>query len=355
MNKFITICYLGIYPPTAPRDRVYFDGLKKEGIQIIECVDNSAGLAKFWKLWKKLRAMENQYDILWVGYLSGMLVPLAWLATRKKILWNALGSWYESTVLDRGSHSRFSLIALCIWCADFLSFRLADAVLVESESQKRFLIRNFFVPASRLHVTFTGAIEEVFHPDPSIEKNKRFTVVFRGMFLPATGVEYVIEAAKILRQEEIDFVIIGWGQPLQGKIEQRIREENLSNIKLISVFLDPETLRKTMLQAHVMLGQFGAHARLERTIQNKTVEAMALGMPYITRDSKSNRELLTPNENCIFVPPADPQMIMQAILNLREDITLQQKLARNARFLYEKRLKDVVLGRQVLAVIQNSL
>ncbi|MDO8664325.1 MAG: hypothetical protein Q7K44_02130, partial [Candidatus Liptonbacteria bacterium] len=70
----LKICYFGIYRPTAPRDKVYLDGLKKLGFQVVECVDNSAGFLKFFRLAKKHRKLQGQYDILWAGYLSTMVV-----------------------------------------------------------------------------------------------------------------------------------------------------------------------------------------------------------------------------------------------------------------------------------------
>lgn len=69
---------------------------------------------------------------------------------------------------------------------------------------------------------------------------------------------------------------------------------------------------------------------MERTIQHKTIEAMALGLPYITRDTTSNRELLSDGENCLFVPAGDPQAIAKAILLLKNDKALRTKLSDGA-------------------------
>lgn len=344
-NSQKTICYFGIYEPVAPRDKVYLEGLQKKGMSVLTCVDNARGVRKFFNLVKKHRALRGRYDILWVGYLSTMAVPLAWLITKKKIVFNALDSWYDRSVCDRGEYAPFSPTALLIWLTDFLAFHLSTVVLVESEQQKLFIAKRFLVNPKKLEVVFTGVDEAIFHPDPSIKKADTFTVVFRGMFLPATGVEYVIEAARLLKDEDIHFRIIGWGEPLQSKLQKMISDYGLTNVNLTTVFLQPEELRKTILSAHVMLGQFADHPRLERTIQNKTVEALALGLPYITRDSPSNRELLTDGENCLFVPPADPQVLAGKILSLKSDVSFREKLSRNA----------VERSREVLRSIESSV
>ncbi len=346
-----TICYFGIYEPVAPRDKVYLAGLKSLGVSVVSCVDNSSGFRKFWRLWKKHRELNVEYDILWVGYLSTMLVPLAWLISRQRIVFNALDSWYDRAILDREMYSRFSPKAWLIWFSDFLAFLLADTVLVESSQQKTFIAKNFFVNPKKLAVVFTGVDEKVFHPDPSVAKAKDFTAVFRGMFLPATGVLHVIETARILKNENVKFIIIGWGEPIQAEITKMITYNSLTNVNLITYFLSPDELRKTMLSAHVMLGQFGDHERLSRTIQNKNMEALALGLPLITRDSKSNREILTDGSNCVFVPPADPRATADAIINLQKDAVLRNKIALGARATYSEKLTPEILAEQLTSIL----
>lgn len=354
ISKPLRLCYFGIYRPVAPRDRVYLEGLKKRGVEVLECVDGARGFSKFFHLIKKHRVLGNQYDAIWVGYLSTMVVPLARLVSSKKIVFNALDSWYDRAVLDRGIYSRFSPAAWIIWFLDFLAFHLSSVILVESEQQKLFITKKFFVSAAKLHVVFTGVDETVFHPDPSVPKAEKFTVVFRGMFLPATGVESVIETARLLKDEDVQFIIIGWGQPLENKIKKAISDHGLSNVRLITVFLSPDELRRTMLSAHCMLGQFGNHERLSRTIQNKNFEAMALGMPFITRDSESNRELLTDGENCLFVPPTDLLTLSEKILFLRKDVSLRVKLADNALRSYREKLSEEALVPEVFSLLMRK-
>lgn len=353
MTDIKKILYVGIYQPVAPRDKVYLGGLKKLGVTVMECVDNSRGFLKFFRLAKKHWAIKNQYDILWVGYLSTMVVPLAWLISRKKIVFNALDSWYDRSVLDRGLYSRFSPKAWAIWFFDFLAFHLSEVVLVESEQQKLFISKKFFVSTAKLQVVFTGVDEAVFHPDPSIVKSENFTVVFRGLFLPATGVEIILEAARILKNDDVKFVIIGWGDPFQTMIRKAISDEGLANVTLITWFLPTEELRRTILSAHVMLGQFSTHERLNRTIQNKNFEAMALGMPFITRDSLSNRELLTDGLNCLFVPKSDSEALAQSILRLKKEPALGESIGTRARSTYIAKCGEKVLAERVFRILDR--
>lgn len=343
------IAYAGIYSATAPRDKVYIDELKRRGYDFVECVGTGNGLKKYMGLYRSLKSLQD-IDLVWVGYLSPLAVVVAYFATRKKIVYNALCSSYESYVLDRAMYPKYSLRALFLWVSDFFAFHLANVSLVESESQKQFISRVFFVNKNTLRVVYTGADESIFHPDASVKKAGVFTVAFRGMFAPATGVLVVLEAAKLLKNEAIRFWISGWGQ-LQDEVLRYIVTNKLENVELNTVFLDSDLLRQKLLSAHVLLGQFSKNSRLDRTIQHKTIEALALGMPYITRDSVSNRELLIDNKNALFVRPADPEDIARKILILRDNVKLREGLGSRARQTFLLKCQRDVLVQAVLKVL----
>lgn len=355
-----TICYFGINHSKMARDEVYLRGLKMNGAKIIECVDSSWFLIKFWNLFLQHRKIKEDYDIMMVGYLSNIIVPLAKIISKKKIIYNALNSMYEGIILDREDYCKYSPRAIYYWVIDFIAFRLADLVLVESKEQKKFIVKKFIVNRGKIVVIFTGADDRNFYPDSEIKKRDKFTVVFRGWFLPATGVEYVIKAAKILKDcrqgetcKEINFLIIGRGC-MEEKVKKMIKDFSLKNVELITEYLSNSDLREKMLSCHICLGQFADHPRMDRTIQYKTFEALALGMPYITRDSLSNRELLEDRKNCLFVKPADAKDLAGKILELKDNQDLLKKIAENGYKLYKEKLNPKVLGRELLEIINNK-
>ena len=146
----------------------------------------------------------------------------------------------------------------------------------------------------------------------------------------------------------IHFRILGGG-PLQKRVEELITLYGLEGkVELETAFLPERELLEKMLACHVVLGQFTDHPRLDRTIQNKTFEALALRKPYITRDSISNRELLTDEENCLFVRKTDARDIADKILVLRGNLALREKLAENGYRLFKEKLSPEVLGKELL-------
>lgn len=90
-----------------------------------------------------------------------------------------------------------------------------------------------FVPRKKLIRAWAGVDEKEFFIDKSIEKNKKFTVLFRGRFLPESGILTVVKTAKLLENEDIDFLLIGHGF-LHREYRELIDKLKPKNFRLIS-------------------------------------------------------------------------------------------------------------------------
>ncbi|MCX6718900.1 MAG: glycosyltransferase family 4 protein, partial [Candidatus Taylorbacteria bacterium] len=327
-------------------------GLKKNGVEIIECRDDARGLMKFWRLWKKHRAIEKDggYDYLIVGYPGHITVTLARFISKKPVIFDALCTLYEGEVISRGRYRFNFLMKGWICLIDYLAAKSADLILVETNKQKDYFIERFGLKTDKVVRVFTGVDEEAFHPDPNVSKRTRFTVVFRGKFLPEAGVKYIIQAAEILKDEDIDFLIIGNGY-LEDEIQVQLKETKARNIEWIRENLPLERLRNLMLECHASLGQFEIHDRLNRTIPHKAFESLAMGLPYITGRAEGIQELLTDGKDCLMTNLADADDLAAKILLLKNDLELRRNIAGNGRRLYEERLTDYGLGREIIELL----
>ena len=77
------ICYFTLTKDIPARDAVYLSGFKQNGVELIECKDNTPGFKKFINLYKKHRAIQDKYDVMFIGYTAHILVPFARLITNK--------------------------------------------------------------------------------------------------------------------------------------------------------------------------------------------------------------------------------------------------------------------------------
>ncbi len=343
------ICYFGIYDPEFSRNKIYIDGLRKNGVEVVECNDRSQGITKFWNLYKKHSELKNKYDVMIVGYPSQIVVLLAKLISSKKVILDALCSLYEGEVISRGV-SKWSYDACKTWIIDYVAYRAADLVFVETRAQIDFFVRHFYIERGKCVRIFTGVRDDVFYIDPHIKKKLVFTVLFRGQFLPEAGIDVILSAAQRLQSEHIHFLFLGKDFS-KVKVSERVQELGLHNVSVNNTFLSEDDKRVQMLSCHISLGQFARHSRLKRTIPHKAFETVALGLPYVTGRAGGILELLTDRENCLMVNLGDAKDLAEKILELKNDPILFKKIADNGHALYLAKLTPKHITSEIMKEI----
>lgn len=191
---------------------------------------------------------------------------------------------------------------------------------------------------------WAGVNEKEFFLDKGIEKNKKITILFRGRFLPESGVLTVIKAAKLLENMDVDFLIIGHGF-LYREFNKLMEELKPKNINVISEKTSADELRKEMLSCHISLGQLGDQERLSRTLPCKLFESLALELPYLTGRNAGALELLRENETCIAVKPASPEELAEKILYLKKNPQVLERVAKQGHALYKEKLTSKQLAK----------
>ena len=350
MKKVAIVCYMGMFATVFSRNKIYINGLRTHGVQVIECRDDSPGLLKYWRLWRKHAAIPR-YDALIIGYPEHILVPFAKLISRRPIITDMLGSLADA---ERHSHEPGTWRLLKNRMIDWLAVTLADVVLLESEAQKAYFIERFG-NREKFKVLYTGVDESVFYCP--VESGKKGSIVlFRGRLTPESGIFHILKAAQLLKsRSDITLRIIGTHYRLAEAVREKIRTLDLTNVGFINEHLSDGTLREKMCEARVALGQFESSPRLDRTIPHKAFEAMHMGLPFITAYSSAVGELLTDGESCLFVERADPADLAEKIIAIIDDSELGQRLTKNARSAYEQKCSNKVLIKRLLAIISGQV
>ncbi|MEK7615659.1 MAG: hypothetical protein AAB420_00455 [Patescibacteria group bacterium] len=141
----MTVYYYGDFDPNYARNRIMIAGLERNGIRVV-------------------RSRRESYDAVIVGYSdSRWTVPVAKLLFRKPIIWDAFYSLYDSWVFDRKLVSSRSLKAHWYWFLDWLSCKLADKILLDTDAHIEYFVKTFKIERSKFIRIFVGADDNVFH------------------------------------------------------------------------------------------------------------------------------------------------------------------------------------------------
>lgn len=345
------ICYFGIYKPDLSRNKIYISGLKKKGVEVMECRDDGGRFAKYWNLWRKHRLIRNKYDAIIIGYTGHIIVPFAKLISRKPVIADLLGSFKDAQM---HSHNSNLFRRFRDGIIDWMAVKFADAILLESEAQKDFFMERYG-NLSKFKVLYTGVDESLFYSTNSLKKDDIKIVLFRGRLTPESGIFHILKSAELLKgRKDIIFRIIGFHYRLGQKVKDIIRERNLTNVELIYDYVLDDILREKMTESHISLGQFESSPRLDRTIPHKAFESMIMRLPFITAYSPAVGELLKDGESCFFVRRADPAHLAEKICFLADNPEVGKRLADNARTIYEKKCSMEVLMAELFDIIKKQ-
>jgi glycosyltransferase involved in cell wall biosynthesis len=335
-----------------PFNTLFVRGLEENGVTVTVIKEEARGLSKYWRSMHALWLVRGSSDAFCVGYLSHRLVPCAYLIARltgKKIYFNAGHSTYDQVALDQVARQSW-WIHVRAWILDYLSFHLCDLAFVESNAQRAYLHKLFYVCVSKLSAISYGADDSILYRTPAdkLHDPSVMTVLWRGAMLPFVDTPVAFEAMRLLRDDPgIRFVVRGGG-PIQPLMRTYVKENSLSNVEFTDHHFTDEELRELMVSADVMFGIYGSTSRGDCTIPNRMYEAIMLGIPFVTVRTQAVAELMTEGEHCLFVRPHDSRGLADKIVLLKNDPALRARLSANLHRLYEEKLTSRHLGESIV-------
>ncbi|MCK5061010.1 glycosyltransferase [Candidatus Parcubacteria bacterium] len=353
MQKRITVCFFGVYDPEYSRNRVLMRGLEENGVKVIECRSKVTGFKKIFDLIKKHRAVRDKYDIMLVAFPGHYLVPLAKLLCRKKIIFDAFTSMYDSNVFDRQTVRKNSLKARILHFFDWLSCFMADKVLLDTNEHIKYFVNEYKIKKEKFARFYIGASPDIYYPLPRPTNNSQRTrVLFFGTYIPLQGIQYIIKAAKLLVNDPVDIILIGGGQKYT-EMEKLARDLLVNNITFISKS-PPEVIRDETARADICLGIFGNTNKTKRVIPNKVYECLAMKRPVVTADTVAIRELFT-DDDMMLVNISDETGLAKGIRQLANNKPLQEKISANGFNKFNNNATPAVLGKQLKELIINII
>lgn len=343
------IVFFGGYDPDYPRNAIIRKGLERLGVSVRSCRSYGARKAIF-----RYPLLLARFAATCLGGRSPLFVPdfrhkdvpLAWMLarlTRRKLIFDPLVSRYETRVLDRGDAEEGSAQAKYNWNIDRITMRMSDMVLADTDAHAQFYIREFDVDEKKVKTLYLGYDDTVFGVLPGREPDGFFRILFYGSFLPLHGTEVIVEAARLL-DDGFRFRIVGSGQTMD---EFRARAEGIDSDKIeLSGNVPEADLPGLISGADVVLGVFGTTPKTKMVIPNKVYQAMACGRPVLTADTPAVREIFTPEEDIVCVPPGDAVLLAAQLKRLRDDRALTASIAdKGGRLVREQYNPEKVAGR----------
>lgn len=244
---------------------------------------------------------------------------------------------------------------------DKWSCKLADIVLLDTNAHINFFVKEFNLPREKFRRIWAGANDDILQPFDETQgkpvsdyhNSNGFKVFFFGTYIPLQGVEYILKAAKILEDaSEIAFTLVGDGQE-RKKAEELAIKLGLKNV-IFKGMMSSEELKKEIANCDVSLGIFGNSPKTSLVIPNKVYMGLAMKKPVITSDTRAVRELFN-DEDMILIPSSNESALTEAILKVKNNPALGEKIAQNGYDKFIKFASHQVLGLELEKIIKDTI
>jgi glycosyltransferase involved in cell wall biosynthesis len=329
--------------------------LEEQNIQVEECHHEGKKIfgliSAYFSLLRKHSKIE--YDLMIIPWRGILSFPLAKIIHKKPIVYFPAFSIYDTLVNDRKKIKKNSLKARFVHFVDKTACKWSDKIILESTEEINYFVSEFGISKKKFHQMPLSADESIFTPQKEKSSKNEFTVLFFGSFIPLHGLETILESAKILTQnKDIKFKICGDGQT-KPEIEKKVKEYKLDNFNLLGI-VSKEDLISNIANSDVCLGIFGNTIKAQKVVTNKVFQILASQRPLITMESPASKESnLLNKENCILIPPANPEKLAEAILLLKDNTSLRQKIAKRGFQTYQVHLSMKSVGTRLVRIFKN--
>ncbi len=282
------------------------------------------------------------------GALLGLMVRLF---TGAKVIYNAHGTFVPELIatgaLKDGSPLVKPLSAFELWVE-----RRVDRIVAQSLMRRDEFVRRGHDPAKITVVEDVPELDDFDLPDERVDRNLEQRLrpngeqllIYSGGMETYQGVDFLIDAFRVIARERSDVRLVLFGRPLE---EYRKIIADLDLTQWV-VFVDDEPFQR--LPHYLKICDIGFALRLYgENVPGKLPIYMASGIAVVGTDAKGINTVITHDETGLLVPPNDVPALVAAIGRLLDSPekarTLGERGKREARRRYDPAEAARELGR----------
>ena len=215
------------------------------------------------------------------------------------------------------------------------TFQTADLVITTNESHRRIAIERGGMAPADVYVVRSGPDLKrltVYPPDPAWRKGKRHLVVYLGEICKQDGVDHLVRALKLLRDEfrrdDIHCVLVGGG-PHQPSIRAYAEEIGVAELCTFTGRVSDDELCRILSSADLGVDPDPKNDWSDKSTMNKIMEYMFFGLPIVAYDLTEHRVSAGPA--ALFADPNRERALAGCIVELLDDPARRHRMGQAGR------------------------
>lgn len=285
----------------------------------------------------------------WSGYVLSKIKGA-------KFIFNISDLWPESAVKLGVLHNKL-LIKASTWLEEFC-YRKAAAVTGQTKGIVENIVSRGF-DRNKVHLITNGVDTEFFKKGNRSEAfrkevgiENKFAICYAGIHGIAQGLEVVINAAEILKNEKnIQFVFIGDG-PEKTKLIDLTDKKKLSNVTFLPV-QPKKKMPEIIASMDATVIPLKKLDLFKGALPSKMFEALASELPIVLAVEGEAEELIKNAEAGIVVEPENEKEIARAVLELSMDTEQRNRFGANGRKYVIENYSRETIARKLESILLN--
>jgi glycosyltransferase involved in cell wall biosynthesis len=211
-----------------------------------------------------------------------------------------------------------------------MTFNAAHVVITTNESHKRIAVERGGKRAEDVFIVRSGpdlSRFKVYDPDPKWRQGKPFLIAYLGEICKQDGVDHLVRAVKILRDElkrgDVHCIFMGGG-PHQKAIADYAVEIGVEELCTFTGRVSDEDLCRVLSSADIGIDPDPKNAWSDQSTMNKVIEYMFFGLPVLSYDLHETR--VSAGEAGMFVAANDERALANGIVELIDDPERRKRL-----------------------------
>ncbi len=183
-----------------------------------------------------------------------------------------------------------------------------------------------------------------------------FKIIHFGAMGLANGLEYIIDAADILKINNInniEFLFVGDGS-VKKKIKDEVKQRELSNISFLGK-VPMNEMSEIVNACDISLVTFANLPILTTNSPNKLFDSLSAGKPIIVNSNGWTKEMVEKYECGFYVDGNKPEHLANLVKKIKSERAVIKKLGENSRKLAETKYDKSILCKEFVNIVESVI
>ena len=298
-------------------------------------------------------ATSPQFFCGWAGTIASWLKWCPFILEIRDI-------WPES-IVTVGALKKNSLLVRILERLENWMYRSANHIVTVGKGYQENVLSKVDV-GDRISVVTNGVDLDVFSPQESSSEFRQqhglsdhFVCSYVGTIGMAHGLNVVVRAAEILKsmqRNDVKFCLVGDGAQRE-KIEQDAIESNVKDMIRFTGRLPKSDMPMVLASSDCLLIHLKKTDLFATVIPSKIFEAMAMERPLVMGVQGESADIVKDGGAGIAMESDNAQQLVDAVLALKDDNELRNRLCTNGRQFVGQQYTRDSLAKKMLDVMQR--